>query len=227
MFINPNALKLMWAYAKGSGTFDRTQFHSFFRLWQLVFWRSSIRFSHIFPVPGGLPHQSLLLRYESKRDWGRSSFETIFLKKGMNMCHIVHSQNWIKQQSYGKLHKPFRNALSLGNIWLVPPNTDTMLSLILCSEQRDAHTQWHSTMHSWIWTRRCSNTVHQYIVESEHAFSSTYVWMLSLMLCFEQRDAHSLSITILQFNSIALCVSLTHSTMLLVESEGAFSSTYV
>ena len=126
-----------------------------------------------------------------------------------------------------ELNKPFRNGLSLGNIWLVPPNTDTMLSLILCSEQRDAHTQWHSTMHSWIWTRRCSNTVHQYIVESEHAFSSTYVWMLSLMLCFEQRDAHSLSITILQFNSIALCVSLTHSTMLLVESEGAFSSTYV
>ena len=37
MFIDPNALKLMWAYAKGSGTFDGTQFHSFFRLWQLVF----------------------------------------------------------------------------------------------------------------------------------------------------------------------------------------------
>ena len=29
MFIDPNALKLMWAYAKDSGTFDGTQIHSF------------------------------------------------------------------------------------------------------------------------------------------------------------------------------------------------------
>ena len=28
--------------------------------------------SHIFPAAEGLPHQSLFLRYESKRDWGRS-----------------------------------------------------------------------------------------------------------------------------------------------------------
>ena len=37
MFIDPNALKSMSVYAKGSGTFDGTQFPSFFRLWQLVF----------------------------------------------------------------------------------------------------------------------------------------------------------------------------------------------
>ena len=36
-----NALKWMKAYAKGSGTFDGTDFRSFFRSWQLVFWRSS------------------------------------------------------------------------------------------------------------------------------------------------------------------------------------------
>ena len=39
---------------------------------QFAPWRSIFpvknRFSHIFPAPGGLPHQSLFLRYESKRD---------------------------------------------------------------------------------------------------------------------------------------------------------------
>ena len=35
--VDQNALKWMRAYAKGSGTFDGTDFHSFFRSWQLVF----------------------------------------------------------------------------------------------------------------------------------------------------------------------------------------------
>ena len=43
--MNQDALKSMSEYAKGSGTFDGTQFPSFFRSWQLVFWRSSIRFT--------------------------------------------------------------------------------------------------------------------------------------------------------------------------------------
>ena len=35
-----NALKWMSAYARVSGTFDGFNFHSFFRLWQLVLWMS-------------------------------------------------------------------------------------------------------------------------------------------------------------------------------------------
>ena len=42
---NQNALKPMPVYAKGSGTFEGTQFPSFFRSRQLVFWRPSIWFT--------------------------------------------------------------------------------------------------------------------------------------------------------------------------------------
>ena len=42
IFMDPNALKSMSVYAKGSGTFDGTQLPSFFRSWQMVFKRPSI-----------------------------------------------------------------------------------------------------------------------------------------------------------------------------------------
>ena len=42
---NQNALKSISVYAEGSGTYDGTQFPSFFRSWQLVFWRPSIWFT--------------------------------------------------------------------------------------------------------------------------------------------------------------------------------------
>ena len=44
---DPNAPKWMRAYAKDSGTVDGTDFHSFFRSWQLVFWRLSSRLKNL------------------------------------------------------------------------------------------------------------------------------------------------------------------------------------
>ena len=63
-----NALKWMGVYAKGSGTLDGINFHSFFRLWQLVLWMS---YYNLLPIysKGSWIIEEMLLRLAFVTKW--------------------------------------------------------------------------------------------------------------------------------------------------------------